>query len=223
VSAGTENRVAGRCGLLTAHYGMALMATRPSRRQASPNVCQSLGCPPHFTVSGTNYGCCPIDVGALQAGQSIPFIASSDVANTPGSVRTTRISNVCADSSLRSTFGVLVDMYTGPSLSGRYIGSMLYAHLQGPWSKQGCSGSLNETRIADSSYNYNGYGGAQYFNLNLGAVVGCDYSESGCQCGTCARGTHTHVQGNGGDSPAFGCNTPLTGGVGGTWLYHWSF
>lgn len=185
--------------------------------------CFRSGCPPHTVVPGTNYGCCPIDVGGLQAGQTIPFVASSDVANTPGSVRTTRVSNICADTSLQAKYAVLVDMYKGSNLSGGYIGSVLYAHLQGAWSKAGCPGSLSETRIADGTYNYNGFPGTQYFNLVLGSVVGCDNSQSTCVCGSCAIGCHTHMQGNGGNSPSFGCNAPLTGGMGGNWLYHWLY
>ena len=130
------------------------------------------------TVVSCLGGCCPIDISGSQ-GNSIYFYGSADIK----SIRTTRVSRVCADTTLIPwTDGVVVDIY-GQLYGQCYLGSVGYGHL--------------EERVADGLYNSN--------TLKLGKLP------ANCNCG-CSSGIHVHMQRTNGSSNSFSCYQQLYAG-----------
>jgi len=122
---------------------------------------------------------------------------------TVGSVVITQVNNICANESLVPwTDGVWIQMYSGSNGGGSYIGGVLYGHVQ--------------NRIANGTYNYNGFPDQPYFSLVLG-----QFTPDTCNC-TCFAGVHTHMQATGSENSLY-CGQSLVAGGGGTSLYQWTY
>lgn len=131
---------------------------------------------PHTVVSSLG-GCCPIDISG-SAGNSLYFYGSSLIK----SIKTRRVTGVCASDPAPWTDGVVVEFY-GQINAQCYIGSVGYGHVQ--------------NRISDGVYNTN--------TKKIGELP------PDCACG-CSRGVHVHMQRTNGFSNSFSCWQQLYAG-----------
>ncbi len=130
----------------------------------------------------------PLDISG-SAGNSLYFYGSAVIQ----SIRTRKVSGVCAIDPAPWDYGVVVDFFAEQNAQC-YIGSIGYGHVQ--------------DRINNGIYNTR--------SLRIGELP------PDCNCG-CSDGIHTHIQfkpvGGLGEARPFNCYQTLY--VGSTWIYRW--
>jgi len=142
----------------------------------------------------------PIDVGGGSAGADLYFYTNGAV----GSVYT-QLDDFSSSTCL-SPLGqvVVVKLFAGVNASGTFIGAVAYQHV-------------TDRVAAGSIFNGPGPNPNALWGIRVGAMA------ASCGNGCCYNGVHSHMERDGGNTNSFYCNQQVSGGAGGTWIYHWGF